>query len=164
MNNCKHPIDARVNFHDDGYHCNTCQNDVPIVRPNNRPKTVYIVGRTTGAEKLNLDQFNAVEGFLHRYGYESMKQHDLFDDSDQHTLTQQEMMQRRFDAIDQCDMVVLLPDWMECSYARAEYNYASTMQMDVRPYATFCSSHRLLKGKTMQSVADLRKALLNSAA
>lgn len=164
MNNCKHPIDKRVNFHDDGYHCTLCTTDVELIRQNNQPKVVYIIGRTMGVEKLNLSAFNAVEGFLNKYGYEAVKQHDLFEDSDQHTLSQAEMMQRRFDAMDQCDMVVLLPDWMECSYARAEQRYASTMAMDVRPYTTFCSSHQLLKGKGKQNINDLRQAVAKKAA
>lgn len=164
IKNCKHPIDNRVNFHDNGYHCTSCGLDVETTRVRNNPQVVYLVGRTTGVEKLNLAFFNTVEGFLNKHGYETLKQHDLFDDSEQRTLTQQEQMQRRFDAMDQCDMVLLLPDWMECSYARAEQNYARRMQMDVRNYATFCSSHQHCKNKPKQSVQDLRAMLKNTAA
>lgn len=164
INNCKHPIEDRVNFHDSGYRCTNCQQDITTTPVSNNPKVVYIIGRTTGVEKLNLGFFNTVEGFLNKYGYNTVKQHDLFDDSDQRTLSQQEAMQRRYDAMDQCDMVLLLPDWMECSYARAEQHYASTMQMDVRPYAIFCSSHKLCKNNPKQSVQDLRGTLQNTAA
>lgn len=163
-NECKHPLESRVNFHQDGYHCTECDTDVATIRPNNNPPVVYIIGRTTGAEKLNLAAFNAVEGFLNKYGYHAVKQHDLFDDSEQRTLSDAEMMQRRFNAIDQCDIVLLLPDWMECSYARAEQQYARTMAMDVRHYTTFCSSHNLCKNNPKQSVQDLRKVLGKTAA
>jgi hypothetical protein len=164
MKNCKHPIENRVNFHDNGYHCTACGQDVAIEHVKNNPPVVYLIGRTTGVEKLNLGFFNTVEAFLHKYGYETVKQHDLFDDSDQRTLSQQEQMQRRFDTIDQCDMVLLLPDWMECSYARAEQRYARTMQKDVRNYTTFCSSHKLCKSKPKASVQDLQAMLKNTAA
>ena len=164
MRTCKHPIEARVNFHADGYHCTQCAEDVATKKPNNATKVVYIIGRTTGVEKLNLAAFNAVEGFLHKYGYETVKQHDLFDDSDQRTLSQEDMMQRRFDAIDQCDMVLTLPDWIECSYARAAPRYANTMQMAVRQYTTFCASHQLCKNAPKQSVEQLRHILKNTAA
>lgn len=156
-------MEHRVNFHETGYRCTACSTDVAIERPNNNPPVVYIVGRTTNMPQLNLGTFNAVEGFLHKYGYETVKQHDIFEDSDHHQLTQQEAMQRRFDTMDQCDMVLLLPDWMECSYARAEQRYARTMQMDVRNYTTFCASHALLKGKGKAGVQELRQ-LLNSTA
>lgn len=164
MNKCKHPINSRVNFHDDGYYCTACSTEVETVKPKNNPKVVYIIGRTTGVEKLNLSTFNAVEGFLNKYGYETVKQHDLFYDGEENTLTQQEAMQRRFDAMDRCDMVVLLPDWINCSFARAEQRYASTMQMDVRNYTNFCASHRLCKNNPKQTVADIQKTLNKTAA
>jgi hypothetical protein len=164
IKNCKHPINNRVNFHDNGYHCTACGQDVAIEKPSNKPPVVYLVGRTTGVEKLNLGFFNTVEGFLNKYGYETVKQHDLFDDFDHNALSQQEQMQRRYEAMDQCDMVLILPDWMECSYARAEQTYARTMQMDVRNYTTFCSSHRLCKNNPKASVEDLRQVINKPAA
>lgn len=164
MINCKHPLENRTNFYEGGYTCTACAIDIETTTPNNTPPVVYIIGRTTGVEKLNLAFFNTVEGFLHKYGYETVKQHDLFDDSDQRTLSQQEQMQRRFETMDQCDIMLLLPDWMECSYARAEQHYASTMQMDVRNYTTFCSSHKLCKNNPKATVQDLRVAMANHAA
>ncbi len=163
MNNCKHPLNSRVNFHEDGYYCTECSTEIETVKPNNTPKVVYIIGRTTGLRNLNLGTFNAVEGFLHKYGYETVKQHDLFTDDDVHNLTQQEAMQRRFEAIDACDMVVVLPGWIDCSYARAEHRYTSTMQKDLRNYLNFCASHKLCKNNPKQSVADL-KAITKQAA
>jgi len=162
--NCKHPLPMRVNFHENGYKCTSCNTEIETVKPSNNPKVVYIIGRTSGMPKLNLGTFNAVEGFLHKYGYETIKQHDLFYDDDQHHLTQQEAMQRRFDALDTCDMVVLLPDWIECSYARAEHNYARRMGFDVRNYTQFCSSHKHCKNNPLQSAADLKKITEKSAA
>lgn len=164
IDNCKHPICHRVNFHQSGYRCTFCNEDVETKQVKNNPPVAYLIGKTTGVEKLNLGFFNTVEGFLNKYGYETIKQHDLFDDFDHNHLSQQEQMQRRYEAMDQCDMVLLLPDWMECSYARAEHNYARTMAMDVRTYATFCSSHTLCKSNPKQSVADLRGMLQNTAA
>jgi hypothetical protein len=157
-------MDYRVNFHDNGYRCTACSTDVATERPNNNPPVVYIIGRTTNMPQLNLTTFNAVEGFLHKYGYETLKQHDIFEDSDHHHLTQQEAMQRRFEAMDQCDMVVLLPDWMECSYARAEQRYARTMQMDLRNYTIFCASHTLCKSTPKASVQDLKQLIKQTAA
>lgn len=152
-------MDNRVNFHENGYRCTACQTDVSTTPPTNNPPVVYLVGRTVGVEKLNLAAFNTIEGFLHKHGYETVKQHDLFEESDHNALTQQEAMQRRFEAMDQCDMVLLMPDWMECSYARAEQRYARTMQMDVRNWITFCASHQLCKNNPKQGVEELRQLL-----
>lgn len=96
--------------------------------------TIYLIGPTVGIDKLNLSTFNAVEGFLENQGYEVVKPHDLFDDWDQHNLTQAEAMARRQEAMAQCHMVMTMPGWHDDSYARCEYNQARTLCMTVADY------------------------------
>lgn len=94
-------------------------------------KTVYIIGPTTNRSQLNIADFRVIETFLEREGYQSVKPHDLFDESDNNILSQKEQMERRLEAIDKCDLVITMPDWHQCSYARAEHHHARTMQMMV---------------------------------
>jgi hypothetical protein len=97
-------------------------------------KTIYIIGATTNVDRLNIDAFEAVEHFLEKQGYASVKPHDLFDEWDQNSLPQNEHMLRRMHHLGKCDCVILLPGWADCSFAKAEHNHARSLQMQVIRY------------------------------
>lgn len=99
---------------------------------------VFIIGATTNRPKLNLYTFNKVEQFLNKQGYSTVKQHDLFDDWDHNILTQKEAQQRINDHIDSADVVVAIPGWMACSYARAQMQHARQMEKTVVRYEQWC--------------------------
>jgi hypothetical protein len=97
-------------------------------------KTIYIIGATTNVDRLNIDAFEAVERFLEKQGYQTVKPHDLFDEWDQNSLPQNEHMLRRMYHLGKADGVILLPGWSDCSFAKAEYNHARSLQMHVTQY------------------------------
>lgn len=108
-------------------------------------KTVYIIGQTVGLSKLGLENFNAVEGFLDKQGYESVKPHDLFDDFDPNILTQKEHLVRRVSAMLECDLVLLVPGWSNDSYARAEHADARRNEKHIVRYEQW---RQVMKTKT----------------
>lgn len=94
-------------------------------------KTAYIIGATTDRPKLNLSDFNAIEGLLDSLNIDSVKPHDLFDEWDQITFNQVEERDRRYQAIDQCNLVVVMPGYHTCFRAREDHYYARTMEMEI---------------------------------
>ena len=113
-------------------------------------KTVYIIGATEGFSKLNLPDFNVIEGFLDKRDFDSVKPHDLFDQMDNNILSHQEQMQRRFNAIEECDMCIVMPNHHLCSYARAEVYHA-------RHHYGGLHSTRFIQRKTLMEIVHQAK-------
>ena len=123
-------------------------------------KTVYIIGATEGFSKLNLPDFNVIEGFLDKRDFDSVKPHDLFDQMDNNILSHQEQMQRRFNAIEECDMCIVMPNHHLCSYARAEVYHARHMEMEVVSFIDWnVVMHRKAELRLAESVTTKRGTL-----
>lgn len=92
-------------------------------------QTAYIIGATTDMPKLNLAEFNAVEGLLDKHGLDSVKPHDLFDEWDQLTFNQKQEREVRYRALEQCNLVVVMPSYHTCIRAREDHYHAQQMNM-----------------------------------
>lgn len=120
-------------------------------------KTAYLIGATVGMTKLNIEAFEAVQRFLEKADYDVTKPHDLFDDWDSNILSQREHIERRQKAIDEAGMVVLIPGFALCSFARADHNHAERMLKEVKPYMGMLQSKETAPGlERMAAMFDLR--------
>jgi len=99
--------------------------------------SVYLIGATVLCDKLNLESFEAVENAFVKRGFSVVKPHDLFFDEEQRTLTDDEVITRRAQALRKCDFAVLIPGWFDDRFAQAEHTTARFSSIPV---------HRLLAG------------------
>ncbi len=115
--------------------------------------TVYIIGPTIGLHQLGIADFNVVEGFLDKQGYESVKPHDLFYDFDHNILSQKEQIVRRTNALLECDVVLVLPNWHSDSYARYEHKVARDHEMQIVRYDQW---RRVMKNKAEKRFVPIK--------
>jgi len=86
--------------------------------------SVYLIGATILIDKLNLQSFEYVENAFQARGFNTVKPHDLFADSEQKKLSDDQVINRRVKALDDCDFAVLISGWQEDRYALAEKSVA----------------------------------------
>jgi hypothetical protein len=90
---------------------------------------VFIIGRTIGLSKLNIEEFRKVEEVLVQKGLEPVVPHDLFSDEENERggLMQTEVVSRFGKCMETCDAVVLIPGYADDHYAAIQFIMAGNM-------------------------------------
>lgn len=104
-------------------------------------KKIYISGRISGLPiEVARGRFAAAEAYLH----ERYPDAEIFNPMKFCTYTPekkwQDYMHVCLSALEQCDTLVLLPNWYQSNGAQCEYYYARGMNLDIYHYANLSTN------------------------
>jgi hypothetical protein len=102
-------------------------------------KTIYVAGKITGLPDLNKPKFDAAVRELRSRGFIVRNPHEICDG-----LPEEEWhkcMRKCIAVMMECDIVVLLDDWVFSRGAIIESNLASDIGIEVEHYAIFLRNH-----------------------
>ena len=100
---------------------------------------IYLIGPSSGLERLNIDTYRAVEKVLKDMGHTVVVPHDLFheEDNSRGGLTFEQVVKRRQDALVVCEMAVTIPGFSEDRYGNIEFLTAKQFRVKTIRFESF---------------------------